>query len=206
MKQGLFVGTTGIFFIALALNACSTAAPRISEWRNPAHSSSSYQRLLIGGPRGETTQRRNFEDEFAAQLMTAGVDALPSYRYLAENEPIDETSLKQAAQKARADGFLLIRPVKVEEKTNYPPLGPEISFGIFGSNVGAGWTGIPGATGPYRYNEYTSEAALYDLARSDVVWTATVTTSAQPNVPSAIRTYAETITKALARQNLISKK
>jgi hypothetical protein len=41
----------------------------------------------------------NFEDEFLVQLRAAGVDALPSYRYIAEDEKIDETKLKQAAQR-----------------------------------------------------------------------------------------------------------
>src|SRR5262245_47250200 len=114
-----------ILVIALALiNGCSTGPSIVSQWRNPAHTSSSFQRLLVGGPPGETTLRRNFEDEFVAQLMTAGIDAVPSYRYLPENEPADENSLKQAAQKARADGLLLVRSAKVEEKTNYPVLGP----------------------------------------------------------------------------------
>jgi hypothetical protein len=205
MKQTLLFGVVGFFFITLTLNGCSTATPIVSEWRNPAHTSGSFQRLMIGGPRGETTLRRNFEDEFVTQLTAAGIDALPSYRYLPENEPIDENNLKQAAQKARADALLLMGTIRVEEKTNYPMVGPEFSFGIFGSSGGAGWSGFPGASGPYRYNEYTSETALYDLARNDLVWTGTVKTTEPTDVQTAIKFYVQTITKALAAQNLFPK-
>jgi len=163
MKPTVLSGIGKIFFIALALYSCSTATPIVSEWRNPAQGSGSFQRLMVGGPNGDASVRRSFEDEFVAQLAALGVNAVPSYRYVPESEAISENSLKQVAQEARADGLLLMRPVKVEQKTNYPTIGPEISFGIFGSNAGAGWSGIPGGSGPYRYNEYTSEIALSTL-------------------------------------------
>ena len=206
MKQTLPLGIVGILFITLALNGCSTASPIVSEWRNPAQTSGSFQRLMIGGPSGDVSVRRNFEDEFVAQLAAMGAAALPSYRYMPENEVTNENNLKQAAQKARADGLLLMRSVSVEEKTNYPTIGPEISFGIFGSNAGAAWSGIPGTSGPYRYNEYTSETALYDVAKNELVWTGTLKTKEPTNVQAAIRSYVQTITKALAAQNLFPKK
>jgi hypothetical protein len=206
MKQTLLLGVLGILFMALALNGCSTATPIVSEWRNPAQTSGSFQRLMIGGPSGDVSVRRNFEDEFVTQLAAVGVNASPSYRYMPENDETNENNLKQAAQKARADGLLFMRSVKVEEKTNYPTVGPEISFGIFGSNAGAGWSGIPGSSGPYRYNEYTSETALYDLAKNELVWTGTLKTKEPSNVQTAIKSYVQTITKALAAQNLFPKK
>ena len=206
MKQTLPLGVVGILFITLALNGCSTATPIVSEWRNPAQTSGSFERLMIGGPSGDVSVRRNFEDEFVTQLAAVGVNASPSYRYMPENDETNENNLKQAAQKARADGLLFMRSVKVEEKTNYPTVGPEISFGIFGSNAGAGWSGIPGSSGPYRYNEYTSETALYDVAKNELVWTGTLKTKEPTNVQAAIRSYVQTITKALAAQNLFPKK
>ena len=206
MKQTLALGIVGILFITLALNGCSTATPIVSEWRNPAQTSGSFQQLMIGGPSGDASVRRNFEDEFVAQLAAIGAVALPSYRYMPENDVINENNLKQAAQKARADGLLFMRSVSVEEKTNYPAIGPGISFGIFGSNVGAAWSGVPGTAGPYRYNEYTSETALYYIVRNELVWTGTLKTKEPTNVQAAIRSYVQTITKALAAQNLFPKK
>ena len=198
MKRTLLLGIVRILFITLALNGCSTTTPIVSQWRNPAQASGSFRRLMIVGPSGDASVQRNFEDEFVAQLAAVGVDALASYRYMPEIGETSENILKQAAKEARADGLLLMRPVRVEEKTNYPAIGPGISFGIFGSNVGAGWTGIPGSAGPYRYNEYTSETALYGVARNELVWTGTVQAKDPPNV--------QTITKALAAQNLFPKK
>jgi len=101
---------------------------------------------MVGGPSGETSVRRNFEDEFVVQLRAAGIDGLASYRDIPENEGIDENKLKQAAQTARADAVLFARSLKMEQKTNFGPTFPYLSFGIFGSNVGASWSGLPGAS------------------------------------------------------------
>ena len=122
MKQTLISVVGEMLFIALILNACSTTSPIISEWRNPAQPSGSFHRLMIAGPSGDVSVRRTFEDEFVAQLAAMGVDAVPSYRYVPESEAITENSLRQVAQDARADGLLSMRPVKVEEKTNYPTI------------------------------------------------------------------------------------
>jgi hypothetical protein len=199
----MFLWIIGIVFCAFALGACSSTTPIVSEWRNPAQTSGSFQRLMIAGPSGDASVQRNFEDEFVAQLAAMRVEALASYRYMPDTGETNENMLKQAAQEARADGLLLMRPVRVEEKTNYPAVGPPISFGIFGSNVGAEWYGIPGASGPYRYNEYTSETALYDVARNDLVWTGTIKGKEPTNVQTAIKSYVQTVTKALHDKNLI---
>jgi hypothetical protein len=202
MKTSL-LGMVGIASAMLALSGCSTATPIVSEWRNPAYASGPFKRIMVGGPSGETSVRRNFEDEFVVQLQAAGIDGLASYRYIPENEGIDENKLKQAAQKARADAVLFARSVKMEQKTNFGPTFPYLSFGIFGSNVGASWSGLPGASGVYRYNEYTSETTLYDVAKNELVWTGTTKTTEPENMQTAIKSYVEAVMKALDAQNLL---
>jgi hypothetical protein len=197
------LGMVGIVSATVALSGCSTATPIVSEWRNPAYASGPFKRIMVGGPSGETSVRRNFEDEFVVQLQAAGIDGLASYRYIPENEGIDENKLKQAAQKARADAVLFARSVKMEQKTNFGPTFPYLSFGIFGSNVGASWSGLPGASGAYRYNEYTSETTLYDVAKNELVWTGTTKTTEPENVQTAIKSYVEAVMKALDAQNLL---
>ena len=202
MKTSL-LGMVGIVAVTLTLSGCSTATPIVSEWRNPAYASGPFRRMMVGGPSGETSVRRNFEDEFVVQLQAAGIDALASYRYISEDEGIDENRLKQAAQKARADAVLFTRSVKMEQKANFAPTFPYLSFGIFGPNVGASGSGLSGAPGAYRYNEYTSETTLYDVAKNEMVWTGTIKTTEPENVQTAIKSYVEAVMKALDAQNLL---
>jgi hypothetical protein len=158
---------------------------------------------MIGGLGGETSVRRNFEDEFLVQLRAIGIEALPSYRYLPEDERIDEAALKQAARNAGADAAIFARLIQVEKKTEYSPIYPAPWFGIYGSHGGATWQGPYGAPSVYRYNEYTSETTLYDVGTNEVVWTATIKTTEPENVKSAIKTYVETVIKSLHEKNLL---
>jgi len=194
----------GLVLVALTLTACSTTSPIVSEWRNPAYASGTFKRVMVGGLGGDTSIRRNFEDEFVAQLRTAGIDALPSYRLIPEQEKIDEAKLKQAARTAGADGLLFARLIEVEQKREYgPSYFPYTSFGIFGSNVGAAWHGLGGAPRVHRYNEYVSEATLYDVGKNEVVWTSTIRTAEPEDVGTAIRSYVETVMKSLREKNLL---
>lgn len=185
---------------------CSTANFIVSEWRNPAYVAPVFKTVMVGGLSEQTSVRRNFEDEFLAQLRAAGIDVLPSYRHLPDDEKIDDAKLKQVARKAGADALIVARPVKVEQKTNYGPSYPMPSFGVFGSNVGAVWQGPYGSASITRYTEYTSEAILYDLAKDEVVWSATLRTTEPENVNTAVKLYVETVINALKEKNLLGAK
>ena len=193
-----------LFLVVWLLSGCAAANPIVSEWRNPAYSSGGFRSVLVGGLGEDTSVRRNFEDEFVAQLRAAGVDARPSYLIASERENIDEARLKSAARSANVDAVILSRLIQVEQKTQYGPgYFPSTSFGIFGSNVAATWYGLGGAPTVYRYNEYVSELTLYDPRKNDVIWTATIRTTEPENVRSAIQSYVTAVMKALREQNLL---
>jgi len=203
----LWLRNVGMVMAALSLGGCATTSPIVSEWRNPAYSSASFRRIVVGGLGGETSVRRNFEDEFVSQLRAAGIEALPSYRYLGEDEKLDEAKLKEIAQKAGADSTLFARSINVEQKTQWSPsYYPMPWFGVFGSNVGATWQGSYGAPSVSRYTEYTSETTFYDIGKSEVVWTGTIKTTEPENVKTAIKSYVDAVIKALQEKNLLPKR
>lgn len=88
-----------IFVATVVFAGCSTTHPIVTEWRNPGYSAASFKRIMVGGLGGATSVRRNFEDEFVTQLRAAGIDALPSYRSMAEDDKVDEAKIRQAAEK-----------------------------------------------------------------------------------------------------------
>lgn len=196
-----------ILIAALVPAGCSTMKPVVSEWSNPAYTSSSFKRIMIGGVDGQTSIRRNFEDEFVAKLREAGVDALASYRYIPEDQKIDDAQLKRVAQKAGADGAILVRSVSVEQKTDYEPsYYPSPGFGIFGRHFGLSWSGPYGAPRAHGYDLYTSEATLYDVTKNDLVWTGTVQTIDPDNINAAIKSYVEAVVQALKEKHLLGVK
>jgi hypothetical protein len=199
---------TFLLLIAMLFFAgCASTPMLVSQWTNPAYESPSFKRIAVSCVDGHISIRRNCEDEFVAQLRAAGVDALPSYRSFPEDAKLDETKVKQMAKGAGADGTLIVRPVRVEEKTEVTPTYfPSPGFGIFGRHVSATWYGWYGAPRLYRYEEYTSEATLNDLRKNEVVWTGTLKTTAPDNVDSAIKTYVGNVIGALKDKNLLGMK
>ena len=162
---------------------------------------------MVGGLGGATSVRRNFEDEFVTQLRAAGIDALPSYRSMAEDEKVDEAKIRQAAEKAGADAAILARPIHVEEKTQLGPgYFPIPWFGFYGPHGGASWYGGYGAPSVYRYNEFTSETTLYDLGKNEVVWTAAIRTTEPEDVKAAIKTYVTAVMRALDEKQLLGRR
>lgn len=203
MRVITFLLLTAMLFFA----GCASMPMLVSQWTNPAYESPYFKRIAVSCVDGHISIRRNCEDEFVAQLRAAGVDALPSYRSFPEDAKLDETKMKQMAKEAGADGALIVRPVRVEEKTEVSPTYfPSPGFGIFGRHVSATWYGWYGAPRVYRYEEYTSEATLNDLRKNEVVWSGTLKTTAPDNVDSAIKTYVGNVIGALKDKNLLRMK
>jgi hypothetical protein len=199
------------FFVAIlfgslmCLAGCSTSTRLVSEWSNPGYAAPPFRRILVGGSGGgESAVRRNLEDEFVAQLQAAGLEAVPSYRYIPDEQNITDDALKQAAKQAGADAAIFVRALGVEPKVEYRPgyYYPYTSFGFFGPHFGASWYGLYGPN-VYQYNVYSSESTLYDIAKGEIVWTGTVRNYDPDNVNAAIKNYVQIVLKALEEKGLL---
>ncbi|HEY7165057.1 MAG TPA: hypothetical protein VIB79_10875 [Candidatus Binatia bacterium] len=194
-----------LILMFLTASCAGTTNILVSQWSNPSYQSTSFRRIIVGGAGTQTSIRRNFEDELVKQLRADGVDAVPSYRYIPELDNADLTRVKKAGQEAGADAAILARAVNIEQKTDFTPgYYPVPSFGFFGPYFGAGWYGgYYGYPSVYRYDVYTSEVTFYDLRKNEVVWTGSIKSTETDDVHAGIRSYVETVIKALEERNLI---
>jgi hypothetical protein len=175
----------------------------MNEWRNPQYSAGYFKRIMVAGPAGQAILRRNIEDEFATQLRVAGVEVLPSYQFIPDDENVDENRLKQATREAGADALVFTRAVRVEAKIESRNFAPWTAIGVAGSNVGVGMSGYPALSSPSRYYEYTSETTLYDVPKNEIVWSGTIKTVESENARTAIKAYVDTVVKTLDEKNLV---
>jgi len=205
MKTRMF-RSFALLFALVAFAGCSATEKIVSQWSNPAYASLSFKRIIVIGVSGQTSIRRNFEDLFVAQLKAAGYDAVPSYRYVAEDEKFEQAKLKQTAQAAGADGTIVTRLAHVEHRTEVSPgyYNPFPVFGFYGWSSFA-WYGLYEPPRFYGYEVYTSETTLYDVAKNELVWAGTIRTSEPDDVNKAIKGYVETVIKALNEKNLLRK-
>ncbi|HEX6769266.1 MAG TPA: hypothetical protein VF208_07930 [Candidatus Binatia bacterium] len=183
---------------------CATTTPIVSEWRNPAYDSASFPRIMFGALGGDAATRRNFEDEFITQLRAVGAHGVASYRHIAEVGAADESTIKDAARQAGANALIIAKLVGVEERTQYSgPYFPYSWFGIYGSHGGVSMSGPGGAPIASRYLEYTTETALLDVAKNELVWTATTMARETAGSESAVKSTVQAVVKALVEKNLL---
>lgn len=189
--------------VLLTIAGCASTQI-VNQWSNPDYTSPHFRKILVIGVSKQTSVRRTFEDEFVAQLKAAGVDAVPSYRYIPEDGPVGEARMQEAVKRAGADAAILTRLVRVEQKTHVTPgyygLPPAYGFYRWYSSA---WLDYYEPPRVYRYEVYTSETSLYDMARNQVVWTGTVQTTAPGEIREEIKSYVEVVMKALNEKNLL---
>lgn len=130
------------------------------------------------GATDQTSIRRNFEDELAAELKAIGLAAFPSYQYIPENGKVAEARLKEAVRKANADAVIITRLLRVEQRADVSPgyYNPYPVFGLYGWYSSAWYGGFYPPPRVYRYPVYFTETTLHDVANDEVVWTGTIRT------------------------------
>ena len=148
--------------------------------------------------------RRTFEDEFVAQLKAAGVNAVPSYLYISQDDRVGEAVLKQAIKEAGADGVLITRLVRVQQKTEIAPgyYAPDPAMAVHPLYTTA-WNDYYEPPIIYHSEIYTCETTLYDTVKNRVVWKGTAQTETTGNINQEIKGYAGVMISALKDKNLI---
>jgi len=193
----------------LLVAASGCAAKRIvSQWSNPDYASAPrvFKKIIVVGAIEQDAIRRNLEDRFGAALRAAGVDALPSYQLVADPGKDIEGSVKAAVHSAGADGVLVTRLTRAEQRTDVSPgyYQPYFGFGYY-HWYHPGWYGGGYYTPPsfYQYPVYYSETTLYHAAKNEIVWTGTIRTIDPENANEAIEDYVATVVSALKDNHLL---
>ena len=200
----LILIAAGLLFAA---SGCS-AKGIVSQWSNPDYANAPrvFKKIMVAGTFEHDAIRRNFEDRFVAELRAAGLDALPSYRLVADPGKDIEGSLNAAAQSAGADGVLVTRLTRVEQRTDASPgyFQPSFGFGYYNWYY-PGWYGAGYYTAPYyyQYPVYYSETTLYNAAKNEMVWTGTIRTIDPASANEAITDYVATVVTALKENHLL---
>lgn len=192
-----------ILLAVMGIASCASTQ-LVNQWSNPAYKASSFKKIMVIGVTKQSGIRRNFEDEFVAQLKAAGVNATPSYLYIPQDGPVGEAVLNQALKEAAADAVLITRLVRVQQKTEIAPgyYAPDPGMAIHPLYTTA-WNDYYEPPIVYRSEVYTSETSLYDTVKNQVVWKGTAQTESPGNVNQEIKKYAAIVISALKEKNLV---
>ena len=186
--------------LALLLAACASTT-LTNQWKNPEYSGPPLRKVLVLGVSKQPSVRRVFEDEFAAQLQAAGVQAVPSYTFLPEDGQADQAVLEKIVLDIGADGVLVTRLVKEEQKTQYSP-GMYYPYAGFYGWYSSYWMGYYEPS-VHTYDVVTTETSLYSPPQSRLVWSGTTEMFAPSDVKKSTSELAAVIIKALRGQGII---
>ena len=201
IPPGRIVGS--LIAAALLLGGCA-ATQIVNQWSNPSYAAVSFKRILVIGVSKQTSIRRNFEDEFVAQLRAAGADAVPSYEFTPEDGPVEESGLARAVKQAGADAVITTRLVRVERKAEFIPgtYGPYPGFGFYRWYSSA-WVGFYEPPRLRFYDIYISETSLHDVRNDRLVWSGIAKTTQLGDIRQETKEFVEVVIAALREKNLL---
>jgi hypothetical protein len=201
----------------LVASCASTSTSLKNVWEEPSYAGGPFKRIIVFGLGADGALSHSFEDIFAAELKLRGVEGIPGYTLLAENEKATTENIERAAKTAGADGFLVARLVKADRETRlgagYMPTvgvdqGPgSPAVGTYNSFYGyysAAVTYTPLVT--YQYEVVTVETELWDARSDKRVWSATSQTFAPGSVTREAPGFARIILDSLAKRGLVPAK
>jgi len=206
---------------ALALAACATPSTRLdAQWVNPQYAGQrTVGSVMVMSAVPDSTNRRIFEDRMVAALGAAGMKAVQSYKFIAEDGPVAEDRLRRAVAEAGVSHAMLSRIVNVNTQVNVSPgmvMGPGWGPGWgWGGGWGPGWGGFAGyqnamwatsipPTVTTTQNVH-ADTRVFDAKDANVLWSAATTTATGNNnsVAQLIDQFVQLIVVTMTKDGVI---
>jgi len=199
-------GVSAALLFALMLTACGASTKIPSAWRNPAHEGAPYQKVFVIGVGENETNRRLFEDRFAAALSGKGGIASPSYGALPLSQRLSEAEIRGAIRGGGFDGVVVTRLLGVDEKTEYVPPRTHTQPGYvreYNDYYGYSWE-VAHRAGYYQTHTIVKlETNLYDVGTGDLVWSGQSETFNPSSLTDSIDSVTKAVAKRLRKESLI---
>ena len=194
-----------LFLCLLLVTIAAACSPikKLEVWKEETYSTHPQKMLLIAIAKRDRT-RRQAENVLANQLVKRGLEAIPSYKVLPQEEKLDRQAVEAKVRELGFDSVLVARSISQKEITNHQYGGVILGGEAVYSN--GGWHGY--AYG-YSYNrEYDSDYfiisnKLYDVDSERPAWSYLVQIKVDGSRERAINQLIPTIVKQLEASDII---
>ena len=196
-----------VIVIGLVILTACAGTKFLSVWKDSAYSGETFQKIMIIGVSDKLTNRRIFEDELVKQLKSHGTEAISSATVIPTMKELDETVIKEAALKLKADAVLITHLEGVSEKNVYhPPVykySTDPAYDQFGVNYRSVQQQVytPGHVATYKYVRL--ENKLYESETGQLLWAATSETFDPDSVNAVVKSLSKIVIKSLNEYGLI---
>ena len=196
MKQTA-VGLVG----SLALAGClghTTIDPAMT-WRDPAATSSHFNRVIAIFVTRDTTLRRLTEDRFVAGIP----GAVPSYKVIPDSEITSASRVQARIAEQNVDGAVIVRMVTAEQIPNMPLDIPYTSpYELWGS-----WSPSWALAYDPQYippaKNVSVEAGVYSVAGNRLIWAGHSPMVSPTSLNNVVDKIVDGMVAAMKRENLL---
>jgi hypothetical protein len=159
----------------LSLTSCAATSQLTTSWADPAAAGRGFKKVVIVGASPNSAVRRMYEDTFASELRSRGIEAIPSYTVVGEGQ-LNKDDASAKLKEVGADGVIVTRLVDKETVENYYPptystyAAPSAYYGGWYGyyNMGYSYMSTPGYV--EQNHVYRVETNLYDVANDKLAW------------------------------------
>ena len=185
----------------LALAGClghTTIDPAMT-WRDPAATSSHFNRVIAIFVTRDTALRRLAEDRFVAGIP----GAVPSYKVIPDSEITSPSSVRARIAEQNVDGAVIVRMVTAEQIPNMPLNIPYTSpYELWGS-----WSPSWALAYDPQYispsKPVSVEAGVYSITGNRLVWAGHSPTVSPTSLNGVIDQVVDGMVAAMKRENLL---
>jgi hypothetical protein len=180
--------------MVVAAIACGSSTSIENSWKAPSASRPQLHRVVTVMLWKDVGVRRSTEDQLAARLQRAGVEAVPGYRVLSESDANDPQMARQRLQAQGFDGILVMRFVSRENQLNYTPP-------VYTDYWGGAW--YPDGGYAYTTTIVRLETAAYSTSDGQLVYSALSKTTDPSNISALIDSATARVAKALEKEQIV---
>jgi len=195
----------------LVLASCAAPTKLTTSWSDPTAANHTYQKIVVVGVTPRAPARRQYEDDFVAELQSRGITGVQSYTFAGEGQ-VDKDAAIAKLKEMGADGVIVTRLVDKETvQTYYPPTYSSVPTAYYGGWYGYYSMGYTYMSSPGYVDEnkvYRIETNLYDVNNDKLVWSGlTETTLSSGSAPeSEIKPFIAAITYDMESKKVLPKK
>jgi len=194
-----------LFLCLLLVTVAAACSPikKLEVWKEETYSTHPQKMLLIAIAKRDST-RRQAENVLANQLVKRGLEAIPSYKVMPQEEKLDRQAVEKKVRELGFDSVLVARSISEKEITNHQ-YGGVVLGGVAVYSDG-GWYGYGYG---YTYNrEYDSDyfiisTKLYDVDSERPAWSYIAQIKVDGSRERAINQLIPTIVEQLEASEII---
>ena len=198
-----------IIALAVFLSFLSSCANTkiTSVWMDSEKAGTTFNDILIIGIADDEHNRRLFEEQFANQLKTIGIQSNVSYALLPQGIDINRDTVSSAIEGKTVDAVIVTHLVAVDEETVYrPSTDYRPAYGYYNGL----YSYYPHVhtyvhqPGYYTTHEIVKlESNLYEVATEQLVWSAQSSSFAPESAKEVIDELVNLVIKDLQQKGLI---